>query len=215
LCFGLLLALLNNSSLGRKKTKVVAGIVLVYILIQSIITTSGFYNSNLEAFPPRFVLVVLPAFLVIGSLFISSWGRDFIMRLDLKKLSFLSIVRIPVELSLLSLYINKLIPVEMTFEGLNFDILSGITAIFVSWFAFRNQKVNRSILWIWNLIALALLITIIIVSILSTPTDFQVFGMEQANIAILNFPFVLLPCFIVPVVFFTHLASIYQLIYRK
>ena len=215
LCYGLLMGLLKNSSLNKKQTRIVGFLIPCYLIIQSLISYSGFYRTKLDVLPPRFILVVLPAVIFIISLFILARGRNFLISLNMKKLTFLSVVRIPVELSLLCLFIYKAIPEEMTFEGYNYDIISGVTAIFISWFAFRNQKINKSLLWIWNLLALGLLITIIVISILSTPTNFQVFGIEQPNIAILNFPYVLLPCFIVPVVFFTHIASLYQLIHRK
>ncbi len=215
LCLGLLIDLLKNSSLKNSQLRLCLILLIVYLNIQSVVTLSGFYHTNLEAVPPRFILVVLPAIVLIAYVFISQKGRSFIMSLHLQKLSFLSILRIPVELSLLSLFVHKAIPIEMTFEGYNYDIISGITAIFISWYAFKGQKIRKTLLWIWNILALGLLITIVGISIFSTPSNFQIFGLEQANVAILNFPYVLLPCFIVPVVFFTHLASIYQLIHRK
>lgn len=215
LCFGLLIDLLKNSVLNNTQTRRFSILLITYLIVQSIVTFSGFYRTNLDSLPPRFVLAVLPAVLIIISLFISKRGKNFLMSLDLQKLTFLSVVRIPVELSLLSLFVYKAIPIEMTFEGFNYDIISGITAIIISWFAFKNHSIRKFLLWIWNIAALALLITIVIISIFSTPTSFQVFGIDQPNIAILNFPYVLLPGFIVPVVFFTHLASIYQLIHRK
>ncbi|MDB6080057.1 MAG: putative transrane protein of unknown function, partial [Akkermansiaceae bacterium] len=47
--------------------------------------------------------------------------------------------------------------------------------------------------------------------LLSAPFPFQRLALDQPNVAILSFPFIWLPTFIVPVVLFTHLASIRQL----
>ncbi|TAH22438.1 MAG: hypothetical protein EAZ08_00730 [Cytophagales bacterium] len=48
--------------------------------------------------------------------------------MPLKNLIYLNIVRIPVEIILFWLFVNKAIPELMTFEGRNLDIIAGITA---------------------------------------------------------------------------------------
>ena len=65
---------------------------------------------------------------------------------------------------------------------------------------------------LWNFIALVLLINIVVNAVLSAPFPFQQFAFDQPNIAVLYFPFVLLPAFIVPIVLFGHLVSIRQLV---
>jgi hypothetical protein len=45
-------------------------------------------------------------------------------------------------------------------------------------------------------------------AVLSTPSAFQKFAFNQPNVAILHFPYTLLPAFIVPLVLFSHLAGI-------
>ena len=99
----------------------------------------------------------------------------------------------------------------MTFEGRNFDILSGITAPIVAWLAFRNQKTNRILLIIWNIFALILLFNIVITAFLSVPSPIQQLAFEQPNRAVLYFPFVWLPAAVVPIVLFSHLASLWQI----
>ena len=103
----------------------------------------------------------------------------------------------------------------MTFEGRNFDIFSGLSAPIVYYFGFVKRKLNRRIVLVWNFVCLALLLNIVITGVLSAPTAFQKFSFDQPNIAVLNFPFVLLPAFIVPMVLFSHLVSIRQLLLNK
>jgi hypothetical protein len=100
----------------------------------------------------------------------------------------------------------------MTFEGRNFDILSGITAPFVYWLAFRSGKINRPLLIIWNVFALLLLINIVVHAFLSFPTPFQQLAFEQPNRGVQYFPFIWLPTIVVPIVLFSHLASLWQLL---
>jgi hypothetical protein len=107
---------------------------------------------------------------------------------------------------------QKLVPQIMTFEGSNPDILSGITAPLAVLLFFRNGKIKRYGLLIWNLICLGLLTNIVVIAALSAPTKLQQFAFEQPNLAIAEFPFVWLPGIVVPLVFFAHLVSIYLLL---
>ena len=100
----------------------------------------------------------------------------------------------------------------MTFEGRNFDILAGITAPIMYYLVFVKQSMSKKTLLFWNFACLALLLNIVINAILSAPLPFQQFAFEQPNIAILYFPFNLLPSIVVPVVLFAHLVAIRRLL---
>jgi hypothetical protein len=99
----------------------------------------------------------------------------------------------------------------MTFEGWNFDILSGLTAPLVAWLAFRDGRANETVLTVWNLLALALLANIVVIAILSLPSPIQRFGFDQPNVAVEYIPFIWLPTVIVPIVLFSHLAALWKL----
>jgi hypothetical protein len=96
----------------------------------------------------------------------------------------------------------------MTFEGHNFDILSGLTAPFIYYSVFVQKKLSNRYLLIWNILCLVLLLNIFITAVLAAPFRFQQLAFQQPNIAILYFPFAWLPSCIVPVVLFSHLASV-------
>ena len=132
--------------------------------------------------------------------------------LDLKILTILHVIRIPVEVVLFWLFIHKGVPELMTFEGRNFDILSGLTSPLVYYFGFIKKRLNNKSLILWNLACLALLFNIVLNAVFSAPSPFQKFAFDQPNIAVLHFPFVWLPAFVVPVVLLAHLVSIRQLL---
>ncbi|MDZ7899624.1 MAG: hypothetical protein U5N85_16585 [Arcicella sp.] len=102
-------------------------------IFQGIVGLSGFYTKT-DGFPPRFLLVIAPAILLIVYLFNSAKGKQFIDNLSIEKLTILHIIRVPVEIVLFWLFLQKTIPQLMTFEGRNFDILAGITAPIVYYF---------------------------------------------------------------------------------
>jgi hypothetical protein len=192
-----------------KSGKVVM-ISAVWLVLQAILGLRGFYTVT-DTTPPRFLLLVAPVILLIIILFTTTGGRRFIDSLDIKWLTLLSVVRLPVEICLFVLYTYKVIPVHMTFEGRNYDILSGLTAPLVYYFGFVKNRMGRGLLLAWNFICLGLLINVVAHGILSVPSSFQRLSYDQPNIAILYFPFVWLPSVIVTLVLFSHLISIRRL----
>lgn len=184
-----------------------------WLIFQATIAITGFYQIT-DTTPPRlFVFGIIPVIIGIILLFILS--GNFIERLPLKTLTVIHIIRVPIELVLLWLFQNGQIPQLMTFEGRNFDILTGLTAPIIVWLAFRNETINRPLLIIWNILGLLLLINIVSHAVLSLPSPIQQFAFEQPNRAVLYFPFIWLPTTIVPIVLFCHLASLYKLLHKS
>jgi hypothetical protein len=202
----------SDSEKVRKRSAAVLVSLGLWLAIQALVTIKNIYNTGLEAIPPKIVVFgILPPVLTIILLFSTKSGRRFIDSLQLTTITYINVIRIPVEITLLWLFLNKAIPGLMTFEGRNFDIFSGITAPFIAWFGFVKGKLGRRFILAWNWICLALLANIVVNAILSAPLPFQKFAFDQPNIAILNFPFSWLPTFIVPVILFGHLVSFRQL----
>lgn len=198
--------------LSAKDKAVVLVILLLWLLLTGILSFKGIFQ-NITAVPPRLALIMVPALVIIILLFATKKGRSFTYALHLKELTILHIVRIPVEVILFLLASRKVIPELMTFAGRNFDILSGITAPIVYFICFKNsQLTNRKLLLAWNFICLGLLLNIVVNAVLSIPFPFQQFAFEQPNIAVLYFPFTWLPCFIVIIVLYSHLAAILKLL---
>ena len=192
-------------------SKIAIVVMVCWLALQALIGLTGFYTVT-NTLPPRFLLLVLPPLFMVILLFGTKKGRVFIDQLDVKVLTLLHIIRIPVEVTLLLLYIFKLIPKEMTFEGWNFDIIAGISAPLIYYFRFLRNAINKKAMLIWNIVCLILLVNIVTIAVLSAPFSFQQFAFEQPNIAVLHFPFIWLPGFIVPIVLFSHLVAIRKLI---
>jgi hypothetical protein len=186
---------------------------IIWLVIQAVFTLKNIYNADTNSFPLKIMLTgILPTILIIILLFATSKGRQFIDSLPLKNLTYLNIIRIPVEIVLFWLFLHKAVPALMTFEGRNFDIIAGISAPIIAYFGLTKTQLNRQTILIWNFICLALLVNIVVNAFLSAPSPIQKFAFDQPNIAILYFPFSWLPTFIVPVVLFGHLVSIRQLV---
>ncbi|NOW95197.1 hypothetical protein [Mucilaginibacter sp. SG564] len=195
-------------------SKPVMIITLLWLVLQGAISLSGFYTVT-SVVPPRFALLLMPPVVFIIALFFIKRGRWAMDSFDVKILTLLHVVRILVELVLYWLHLYKGIPQVMTFEGRNYDILCGITAPLVWYFGYVKPMLGKKVLLAWNVICLLLLANIVITAVLSAPLPFQRFAFDEPSVALFYFPFVWLPGFIVPTVFFAHLVTIRRLLKAK
>lgn len=196
----------------EKSSKLTLSLVLIGI-IQCALAYWGFY-LDFESMPPRFPLVLLPTIIVLAidaKSRIKTLGSS---TRDLSKTTLIHSIRIIVEIILFQLFVYKAISELMTFEGLNFDIIMGLTAPIAALLYHKNILKDRG-LQLWNIIGIIFLIIIISISILCLPTPFQQLSLEQPNLAISYAPFILLPSIVVPVVLYTHILDIIYLKQRN
>jgi hypothetical protein len=106
------------------------------------------------------------------------------------------------------------LPIQLTFEGRNFDIISGITAPIVAFLLSKNL-VSRGVVIVWNVVSLGLLINVVATAVLSLPTPFRVFMNEPANRIVAEFPVIWLPGLLVPLAYGLHFLSLRQLLIPK
>lgn len=190
--------------------KVVRWGSLLWLIIIALPALYGFF-LNTSTMPPRMPMLLAPTLIALLIAFNTQKGKSFIDSLDIKLLTWLSLVRIPVEICLFWLFLSGHVPEVMTFEGRNWDILVGVTAPIVAYLYFNRQTLSKKLFLAWNVIGILLLVNIIVYAILAAPSPIQQFGLEQPNMAILHFPFVWLASYIAPMVFFSHFVIIRRL----
>lgn len=142
--------------------------------------------------PPPALVLFFSGFVLAMVFLFSPPGRQLAIGLPLWLLVGFQAFRIPVELLLHRAYVEGLMPVQMSYLGLNFDVLTGLTALPVALLIARGL-VPRWAVAVWNVIGLGLLLNILTIAILSTPTPLRVFHNEPANLWVTTFPFVWLP----------------------
>ncbi len=165
--------------------------------------------GDFSAFPPPVMpLVLLPP--LVASLVLTFSGKfgAVLRHVPVQWLLYLQSFRVAVEVLLWALHGQGLVPVQMTFEGLNFDVLTGLTAPLAAYLLTARPRWRRPILLGWNVMGLALLITIVVISILSLPTPLRAFPNEPANTIVTRFPFIWLPGFLVPLAYTLHFFAL-------
>jgi hypothetical protein len=172
---------------------------------------TGFF-THFEQLPPP---IVPPLVLMLGLTAWLAWNRRvgaWVDALPLYALIWPQAMRIVVEVVLYLLGEDGIAPPQMTWEGLNLDVIAGLTAPVIAWAAFGGGRQVRWLGIVWNVIGLGLLLNIVTVAILSTPT-FAVLQPENTFIA--YWPLVWLPTFVVPAALLMHVLSLRQLYRRR
>jgi hypothetical protein len=191
----------------RKRTHFVALGMLGWLIFQSTLSLNRWYMDR-KSMPPHLLFPIAVSTAIMLLLFFTPRGRRLIDGLNMYLLTWLHAIRIPVELSLWWLAIEKQLPWSMTFEGRNFDILIGISAPVVAYLGFKKQRISPKFLLWWNIIGLASVMQVVIIGIGALPSPMQAWDFRQPNYAVMHFPFSWLPSFIVPAVVLSHIIGI-------
>lgn len=218
--YGLLLKVLKSAlrtsdfpDPKKKKifTRLVTGI-LVWAIITAGLSLSGVL-SDFSLMPPKFAIVPLVPLIIVIWIVSTKATGEILPYIPETALIHLQVFRVIVEILLWALFTQNLLPVQMTFEGKNVDIIAGLTAPLVAWL-YQNNKISKGFVITWNFICLGFLINIVTIAILSLPTPFRVFQNEPSSAIVTTFPMVWLPGLLVPLAYTLHLLSLRQLLQR-
>jgi hypothetical protein len=202
----------NDTSWAETKKKNfkrnwIGGLLLWGVLV-SVWSLSGMM-SDFTKFPFNFLPVIAIPLVSILLITFSSSMTEVLLRVPKEKIVRLQTFRFFVEILLWILFIGNHIPVQMTFEGWNFDILSGISGIIIALLIARG-RIGKTGVVVWNVVCLLLLINIVTIAILSTPSPVRLFHNDPANVAVTIFPISFLPAFLVPLAYMLHFFSLRQ-----
>lgn len=206
---------LTSFSAERKNKIFTRGLLLLigWAVATSMLSIMGVF-SDFSTPPPRlFFVLPIPLILLVVIMNVKS-TTEILRHTPTHALIQLQAFRVFVELLLWALFTQNLLPVQMTFEGRNFDILIGLTAPLIAWL-YQHQKISSAVAIIWNIVGIIMLLNIVTIAILSMPTPFRIFMNEPANTVVTKFPIVWLPMLLVPLAYWLHLLSLKQLIQSK
>ncbi|MFL5579894.1 MAG: hypothetical protein ACJ8AO_05930 [Gemmatimonadaceae bacterium] len=161
--------------------------------------------------PPTMLVVVLLGPAIALAVALSPVGRRLALGLPVAALVGFQGFRVAVETLLHRAYVEGLMPVQMSWSGRNFDVVSGVTALALgAWLATGERRAAWRVVLLWNTLGAALLANILGVAMLSAPTPFRAFSNEPANVWITRAPWVWLPAVMVLAAVMGH-----ALVYRR
>lgn len=159
--------------------------------------------------PPTFFVLLALTTVATTILAFSPAGTRLVAGIGVVGLVGFQAFRTLLELVLHRLFREGAVPIQMTFAGSNFDIVTGILALGVIGWSLVSPPPRWAILG-FNGIGLALLVTIVSIAILSMPMPWRRFPEGPSADFVTRWPFVWLPTVLVQAAWFGHL-----LVFRK
>ncbi len=197
----------------RRTSRWIVLVTATWLVLLLGLSYSGVVKS-FEVFPPRVVLIFIPPLLIIFFfLFWPPLGK-YLKVIPASWLVYIQSFRIIMELFLWLGCKAGFVPLQMTFEWLNYDIVVGLTAPMAGFSFFGRRRYHRFQAILWNIFGIALLSNIVLIAMLSAPSPIRVFMNEPSNIFITEIPFIWIPGFIVPFALAMHLFSLRQLVFN-
>jgi CubicO group peptidase (beta-lactamase class C family) len=187
---------------------IIAGIVASVCTALWMFATNAIASLGLLSFPPQPpTMIVLFVFILLISigLGVTSAGRRLAAGLPLAVLVGVQGFRLPLELAMHRAHEHGIMPVQMSYSGLNFDILTGILAILIALLLMTGRAGLRAVR-LWNLLGSLLLLNVLVIAFLSAPTPFRVFRNDPPNIWITQPPYVWLPAVMVALAILGHVV---------
>jgi hypothetical protein len=142
--------------------------------------------------PPTMMVLIAVALVMAIGVGTSRLGRQIATGIPIAALVGVQAFRFPLELMLHQAYNEGLMPIQMSFSGFNFDILTGLSAIAVALVLVRRPR-SLTLVRIWNTAGVVLLVNILTIALLSAPSPFRAFHNEPANVWVEQAPWVWLP----------------------
>ena len=167
--------------------------------------------ADFSTAPPK-MMMMLAAVFVTSVIFVrSETGRAIAVYTPLWALVGFQGFRILAELALYQGYQEGVFPIQMTFEGMNFDIVTAVLALILIPIL-KHSPEQRWLAWGFNVVGTVLLTTILVIAVLSMPTPMRQFMNEPANTAVALFPHILLPAVLVQGAIVGHLLLTMRLL---
>jgi hypothetical protein len=165
--------------------------------------------AEFTSFPPWIPILVLVQLAFVFWLGWFSPSSELLADIPQYILVGLQSFRIPVELLLATLGIRRLLAIEMTYYGRNFDVLVGLTAVILAiWVKRRGEQPLRHVVLLWNVMGLSLITVVLAHGLLSIPYPSQLLHLSVPTFIIAQLPVVWLLTLLVPMAYLLHLVSI-------
>lgn len=163
--------------------------------------------------PPPFMGLIAAVAILSVALGFGPVGRRLSRQVPLWVLVGVQAFRLPLELAMHGLYERGIMPVQMSYAGRNFDVVTGASTIVVAGLV-ATGRAGRALVWTWNTLGLLLVFNVMTVGVLSTPR-FQYFGAGHLNVFVTYVPFVWLPAVLVPAAIVGHVIVFRALIQSR
>lgn len=173
-------------------------------------TQALYYERGALAAPGLGLAVILPIAFLVLLVARTPALRARLAAIPISTLIGINAVRLE-GLLFVALYLQHKLPAPFAPSAGWGDVFIGATAVPLAWLASRQASRARPLLWLWNSLGILDLLSAIGLGVTSAPGPAQlIFG--DVNSAIMTtLPWLLIPGFLVPLLFCTHIAIAWRL----
>lgn len=197
-----------------RKLATVAGVaMMLWLALTGMLAARGLLHTDGPP-PAPFQKLMVASAVLTAVLALTRPGRLWVTGLPLWILVGFQGFRLPLELVLWALHRQGALPIQMTLEGSNFDVLSGLLALPLA-FWLRQGQPPRAIVWAWNVLGLGLLVNIVQIAVRSTPGVLRAYVTEPPNVLVFGLPYVWLPTICVLAALLGHLLVFRAMLQQK
>jgi hypothetical protein len=196
---------------GTSPAAAIGGIGLAMAIEWSLAASGVLARWSLR--PPPFMVMMAALFALTLATALRGPGSRIAAGASFALLIGTQAFRLPLELVMHQAAREGVMPVQMTYTGWNFDIVTGSLAIPIALLAAAGRA-PRWLIVCWNLGGLLLLINIVTIAIVSTP-PIAAFGADHLNTWVTDPPYVWLPGVLVPAALFGHVLMLRKLAHRR
>ena len=203
----LLIATLS-SAFGRDtaaRIRIAAWLAAWFVLVVVLAATRALHYEHGLGTPGLGLAVVLPVVIICLLVARTESLREALHRVPLPLLISVQTVRV-LGFSFLSLYAAGRLPAPFAPAAGWGDIFVGAVAPLVAWLVYRQPGNSRPILWIWNIIGALDLIDAVFLGATSPPGPVRLFFGEPSAAIMTTLPWLLIPGFLVPLLFAVHIG---------
>lgn len=192
----------HDGAVRRRRTAWIGIAVLGWLAVTALAAASGVLR-RFDLTPPPFAFFILAVVIIGAGVPFSSLGTLLVRGLPLWALVGSQVFRLPLELVMHRAHVEGIMPVQMSYSGWNYDIVTGITAGALGLWLARGAPPRWSVM-AWNALGFALLLNVVTIAIVSTP-PFRWFGDAHVNVFVTYAPFVWLPAVLVTAALMSHI----------
>lgn len=186
----------------RRRVGALASTAIAWLAATWLIADAGLLAR--DGTPPPFVPLVVTVFTLAVAIAFSPLGRLLATHVPLAALVIFQGYRLPLELLMHRAWTEGVMPIQMSYSGQNWDIVTGVTAL-AAGAAVARGVAGRKTVWAWNILGTALVANIIFIAIRSTPA-IAAYGPDHLNTWVMHPPFVWLPAVMVLLAIAGHLV---------
>jgi hypothetical protein len=193
----------------------VAGVLIAWFVLVLAIGAGGALDPARGLGVPALGLtVVLPVAALVCAFFTLGPIRAALLATPLPALIAINTVRI-LGVIFVALYAAGRLPAPFAPSAGWGDMIAGVAAPPLAWAIARFGARVRMLALMWNVFGAADLVNAIAVGALSAPGPLNVFAGPPTSAIMTSLPWLLIPGFLVPSLFFTHLVIFYRLLAKN